>query len=57
MSTEYSEQQQRINNLSKEVLKLSRNTIIVNLRFLDAALAKLKFTANRKRRDIHWHGW
>ena len=36
-----SEEFARIENLSAEVLRLSRNTILINLRFMDAALAEL----------------
>ena len=42
MNTKLIELEQRIDELSREVLKISRNSILVNLRFLDAALAKLK---------------
>ena len=42
MNTKMIELEQRIDELSREVLKISRNSILVNLRFLDAALAKLK---------------
>lgn len=42
MSQAYLERQQRIEELAREVLTLSRNTLIVNLRFLDAAMAQLK---------------
>ena len=35
----------RLNTLAKEVLTLSRNTLLVNLRFLDAALSRLELHA------------
>lgn len=37
-----SEEFAKIEKLSAEVLRLSRNTILINLRFMDAALAELK---------------
>ena len=36
------EQDTRISELAGEVLRLSRNTLLVNLRFLDAALSRLE---------------
>ena len=36
------DQEQRIDALARDVLKLSRNTLLVNLRFLDAALSQFK---------------
>jgi len=36
------EKQEKWNNLALEVLKLSRNTLLVNLRFLDAALSQFE---------------
>lgn len=36
-----SEKQQKMDQLAREVLLLSRNTLLVNLRFLDAALSQL----------------
>lgn len=42
MGVNYKERQQRIYELAGEVLNLSRNTLVVNLRFMDAALAQLK---------------
>lgn len=41
MSNQRIEQQLKINKLASDLLKLSRNTLLVNLRFLDAALAQL----------------
>ena len=41
MSEQRIEQQLKIDKLAGDVLKLSRNTLLVNLRFLDAALAQL----------------
>lgn len=38
---EKNEQNERILSLANEVLKLSRNTLLVNLRFLDAAISRL----------------
>ena len=35
------DKQERISNLAREILKLSRNTLLVNLRFLDSALSRL----------------
>ena len=34
--------EQKIDNLARDVLKLSRNTLLVNLRFLDAALSRFE---------------
>ena len=36
----------KIEKLSKEVLQLSRNTILINLRFMDAALAELELVSD-----------
>lgn len=36
------EQQEKLNRLAEEILRLSRNTLLVNLRFLDAALSRFK---------------
>ena len=40
------ESENRMGALALEVLKLSRNTLLVNLRFLDAALSRLVWTEN-----------
>ena len=37
------EQQEKLNELARDVLILSRNTLLVNLRFLDAALSQFEF--------------
>ena len=37
------EQEEKLNTLAREVLLLSRNTLLVNLRFLDAALSQFEF--------------
>ena len=37
------EQTLQLENLAKEILTLSRNTLLVNLRFLDAALRRLEY--------------
>ena len=37
-----SEKQEKLNKLAKDVLLLSRNTLLVNLRFLDAALSRFE---------------
>ena len=37
------EKTEKLNKLARDVLILSRNTLLVNLRFLDAALSKLKY--------------
>lgn len=37
------EKQEKLNKLAKEVLLLSRNTLLVNLRFLDAALSQFEY--------------
>ncbi|MDY4754626.1 MAG: VWA-like domain-containing protein [Candidatus Faecousia sp.] len=37
------EKQEKLNKLAKDVLILSRNTLLVNLRFLDAALSQFEF--------------
>ena len=39
--SQQSEKQQKMDQLAQEVLLLSRNTLLVNLRFLDAALSQL----------------
>lgn len=36
------EQYEKLNRLAEEVLRLSRNTLLVNLRFLDAALSRFQ---------------
>lgn len=36
------EKQEKLNQLAKDILILSRNTLLVNLRFLDAALSRLE---------------
>lgn len=36
------EKQEKLNNLARDVLILSRNTLLVNLRFLDAALSQFE---------------
>ena len=38
-----SEKAERLNKLARDVLILSRNTLLVNLRFLDAALSQFEF--------------
>ena len=38
------ERENRISELARDVLRLSRNTLLVNLRFLDAALSRLELT-------------
>ena len=37
------EKEEKLNKLAKDVLILSRNTLLVNLRFLDAALSQFEF--------------
>ena len=37
------EKQQKLDSLAREVLTLSRNTLLVNLRFMDAALSMFEF--------------
>ena len=37
------EKQEKVNKLTRDVLILSRNTLLVNLRFLDAALSQFEF--------------
>ena len=37
------EKMNKMENLAKEVLKLSRNTLLVNLRFLDRALSQFEY--------------
>ena len=39
------EQQKQLDKLARDVLILSRNTLLVNLRFLDSALSQFKFLA------------
>ena len=36
------ERQEKLNKLARDVLILSRNTLLVNLRFLDAALSQFE---------------
>lgn len=36
------QKEEKVNNLAEEVLKLSRNTLVVNLRFMDKAISILK---------------
>ena len=36
------EKYEKLNQLAKDILILSRNTLLVNLRFLDAALSRLE---------------
>ena len=36
------EQNAKLHNLAADVLRLSRNTLLVNLRFMDAALSRLE---------------
>ena len=36
------QKQEKLNKLAKDVLILSRNTLLVNLRFLDAALSQIE---------------
>ena len=36
------EHEQKMNSLARDVLQLSRNTLLVNLRFLDAALSRFE---------------
>ena len=36
------EKQEKLNKLARDVLILSRNTLLVNLRFLDAALSQFE---------------
>lgn len=36
------ERQKKLNKLARDVLFLSRNTLLVNLRFLDAALSQFE---------------
>ena len=38
------EKENRVSALAKEVLQLSRNQLMVQLRFLDAALSRVKLT-------------
>ena len=37
------EQMEKLNRLALDVLILSRNTLLVNLRFLDMAISRLKY--------------
>ena len=37
------DQKEQLNNLALDVLKLSRNTLLVNLRFLDMALSQFTY--------------
>lgn len=43
--TELSEQNQKIEKLARDVLILSRNTLLVNLRFLDVALSQFEYVS------------
>ena len=40
-------QEQRLDQLAQEVLRLFRNTLLVNLRFLDAAVSQFAMDALR----------
>ena len=51
-----SEEFAKIEKLSAEVLRLSRNTILINLRFMDAALAELALTPSLMMRGIATDG-
>ena len=44
------EQLEKRNKLAADVLRLSRNTLVVNLRFLDAALSRHRHLRLRRRR-------
>ena len=35
----------RINELAQSVLRLSRNTLVIHLRFMDTAISRLKWIA------------
>lgn len=39
------ERQKKLDKLARDVLLLSRNTLLVNLRFLDMALSRLELVA------------
>ena len=39
------EKQEKINQLASDILKLSRNTVLVNFRFLDVAISQFQYTA------------
>ena len=43
---EWVEKQEKRNQLARDVLLLSRNTLLVNLRFLDMALSRLELFAS-----------
>lgn len=43
MQNMYSENYEKLNKLALDILRLSRNTLLVNLRFLDMALSQLQF--------------
>lgn len=42
------EKYEKLNKLAKEVLNLSRNTLLVNLRFLDMALSRFQYFTHNK---------
>ena len=42
------ERTEKLNNLALEVLRLSRNTLLVNLRFLDSALSRFEYIPTEK---------
>lgn len=42
------ERTEKLNNLALEVLRLSRNTLLVNLRFLDSALSRFEYIPTDK---------
>ena len=46
----------KFEDLSKEVLNLFRNTILVNLRFMDMALAELEFVPSFESKEISTDG-
>lgn len=43
-----SETTEKLNNLARDVLLLSRNTLLVNLRFLDMALSQFEIQMKKQ---------
>ena len=43
MENSFSEKEQKMNELAEDILRVCRNSLIMNLRFLDTAVSRLKF--------------
>ena len=42
-----SDRQQKIESLAEEILRLAHDGLLINMRFLDVALSKLKLTCRQ----------